>query len=240
MRKLLTAFCLIVAMSPCASFALDRTITVSGTAHVDVVPDYASVQIGVSTTGKTVAEALAKNGPAMKAVLRAIETSGVPRKDVRTESFEIKPVYQRLPNGDADTSRMIGYSADNEVNVGMTAMDKIGNVIDAAARAGATDTGRISFSLQNDEAVLNQVRAAAMRDARRKAEMLVAPEHKTVGELLVVGRGVSGLEEYEPRGLYSMSPVTAVAQAEMKFEGAQIVPGQVTISDTVTATFALQ
>jgi uncharacterized protein YggE len=122
----------------------------------------------------------------------------------------------------------------------MTAMDKIGDVIDAAARAGATDTGRIFFSLQNDEAVLNQVRAAAMRDARRKAEMLVAPEHKTVGELLIVGRGVSGLEEYEPRGLYSMSPVTAVGQAEMKFEGAQIVPGQVTISDTVTATFALQ
>ncbi|HEY8696570.1 MAG TPA: SIMPL domain-containing protein [Rhizomicrobium sp.] len=222
------------------AFAEDRTITVEGTAHLRVAPDRADIDIGVATNGKTVADALSRNAPVMQAVVQAIERAGVSPKDIRTNSFEVAPINPRLPNGDTDSSRTIGYSAINQLSISVVAMDRIGEVIDAAARAGATDTGRISYSLANDDAVLAQVRAEAMRDARRKAEELVAPEHKTVGELVAVGRGISGLDENLPTMLANFSgPVTAEPQAEMRF-GIQIVPGEITISATVVATFALQ
>jgi uncharacterized protein YggE len=228
----------LAATLPNPALADDRTITVEGTAHLRVAPNRADIGIGVAANGKTVADALSKNAPVMQAVVHAIERAGVSPKDIRTSSFEIAPVYPRLPSGEPDSSRTIGYTATNELSVRLTATDRIGAVIDAAARAGATDTGRISYSLANDDAVLAQVRAEAMRDARRKAEELVAPEHKTVGELVSVGRGISGLDENLPSAWSGFNgPAPEIAEIP---SGIQIVPGEITISETVVATFALQ
>jgi len=219
-------------------FALERTITVTGTAQTMVTPDHATIEIGVKTRGQTVGEAIRLNAPTMKAVIDALIASGIPRSDLQTESFEVEQAHPQLPNGAPDTEKTIGYDADNEIRVSLSAMDRIGEIIDTAVRAGATYTGQITFSIKNADPVLNQVRAEAMRNAREKAVALVEPEHKKVGELLAVGTGISGLREDFGRGYYASSPIAVVPTSGVV--ATEIVPQQIPISETVTATFALQ
>lgn len=229
---------MLVAPMPNSVHAQERTITVTGTARLQVPPDHADLDIGVSSDGKTVADALGKNAPLVKAVVQAMELAGVAPKNIQTHSFQIAAISPRLPNGDIDTSRTIGYSVTSELSVSLTEMNRIGEIIDVAARAGATDTRSISYSLTNNDAILAQVRADAMRDARRRAEQLVAPEHKTVGELLSVGRGISGSDDNLPTAFadFGGSLPSLMPLREMPY----IAPEEIRVSESVIATFALQ
>src|SRR5215467_6795651 len=155
--------------------ASEAGITVTGDGSVNVPPNYAQIGIGVTTRTKTVKEAVDTNSKRMAAITAAVRDAGIAEKDIQTARFSIQPVY--APAGSSVSQdaraepRLSGYNVSNQVTVTVREIGKIGDLIDRAVAAGATDVGNVSFFVSDPSKALDQAREAAIADARRKAEV---------------------------------------------------------------------
>ncbi|MDX6487320.1 MAG: uncharacterized protein QOF43_2473, partial [Gaiellaceae bacterium] len=124
-----------VGRSHAASAATDevnRTISVSGTGSVTVIPNRAHLSFGVETTGETATAALSANGGAMRKLIAAIRGAGIAPADIQTQQVSLSPTYS-----DDDQERIIGYGASNSVSVNVRKLADAGALIDKAVAAGA-------------------------------------------------------------------------------------------------------
>ena len=80
-----------------------RTITVSGSGSVTVVPNRASFSFGVTTQGRTAAAALAENATEMRKVIAALKDAGIAPADIQSaallERRRVDPRLHRLELG---------------------------------------------------------------------------------------------------------------------------------------------
>lgn len=158
-----------------------RTLNVTGTGMVTLTPDIAYVNIGVHNEMATATEAVAANNTQTQQVADSLKASGVDPKDIRTANFSIYPNVQYDPQ----TSQKIGttYVVDNTVYVTVHNLDKLGDLLDAAVKAGANSVNSIQFDLADKSAALKDARDKAVKDARSQAEGLAATSGVKLGDL---------------------------------------------------------
>jgi uncharacterized protein YggE len=157
----------------------EARIVVGGEGSVSVAPDFAQLRGGVTTRGKTAAEATDSNAKLMAAVIAALRSAGIEQKDIRTSQFSVQPIYA-LPQSSAE-QKVIGFGASNQVTVTVRQIGRVGEMFDRLVAAGATDVGNIAFLHSDPSKVLDQAREAAVADARRKAELYAHAAGLTLG-----------------------------------------------------------
>src|SRR5262245_16474595 len=108
------------------------TITVSGDGTVEVTPDRASFNFGVTTNGATADQALSRNSSEARAIIDALKKAGVDSSDIQTTQVSLWPQTSN------DGTRITGYQASNSVQV-TAALGKSGELVDAAVGAGANN-----------------------------------------------------------------------------------------------------
>jgi len=148
------------------------TISVSAVGQVDVQPDRAIVNIGVTTQGATAQEAVQQNANRMSSVISAIEGAGVSNSSIHTTYYSISP-QQSCCGGGAPT--ITGYQVTNQVQVtvlvpgsSMTQLgDRVGKVIDAASSQGANQFYGIQFTASTS--TLRQAQQTALQQAVKNA-----------------------------------------------------------------------
>lgn len=125
-------------------------ITVSASGDVEAEPDRAVVTVGVRASGESadaVTDELATGADRLR---DAFDDLGIPPEDVEEGQYRVHPARE----GDAE-----GFEGAHSFEVTVTAVDRVGEVVDAAIEAGADDVGRVRFALQEE------TRAALRRDA---------------------------------------------------------------------------
>lgn len=143
---------------------------------------------GVTSQGKTAAEALAENARAMERVIAALKRAGIADRDIQTSNLSINPVY-RDPNREAAMAArysgqpytppppeeqiptIIGYQANNSVSVRQRRLGDFGKVIDTLASAGANQINGPDFRLDNPDPALDQARRDAVKAAQARAAL---------------------------------------------------------------------
>lgn len=169
MRKAFAAAIVALAVFGQARADEARRLSVTGIGAVSAAPDIARATFGVTAQRPAAAEAFAEVARAMTDVLAAVAGAGVAAADVQTVELSLAPVY--AGGGDAPL-RLDGYAARQRVAVTVRALDRLGPLLDAAARAGATDFDGIGFDVADRGALDDAARAAAMADAAHAAEVL--------------------------------------------------------------------
>lgn len=157
-----------------------RTVTVTGTATIRSAPDEAIVSLGVQTQAGTAEEAMRQNAERMTDVVEALLDEGVVKEDLATSWVSL------YPRTSSDGLAVIGYTADNSVNVTIRDMGRIGRVIDRGIAAGANMSSGISFRLSDESRGVEQALAEAVRDARSKAQALADAGDAGLGALVRV------------------------------------------------------
>lgn len=170
-----------------------RTVNVSGTGVVNAEPDIAVVTLGVETQAEEAAAALTQNSEQVQALLDTLTGADVAEEDIQTQTVRLQPQYaqpadpnQPQTSDQPTTPAIIGYVATNTVEVRVRDLSTVGELLDATVQAGANQIQGIRFELSDPTAVLDQARAAAWQDARRKAEQLVALADATLGSVLTI------------------------------------------------------
>ena len=198
--------------------AAQDTVTVTGVGSVSMAPNEAQLSFGVETRGATAKAALDANGVTMRKLVAALRAAGA--RDLATQYVSVWPVTREAGGID-------GYSASNSVSA-TTDVDHAGDLIDAAAEAGANQISGPSMSRSDSDRVYRQALADAISDARERAEVLAKAAGRTVGKITAMAEGSSTPIPYYERAAAAVDSATP------------IVPGQQETSATVSVTFELR
>ncbi len=207
---------------------IEHTLHTSGYAEKRVVPDTATLNIGVVVQAETADEASNDNAAIMSDVIAELRAIGLEDNEIQTSFVSVNPVYNY------DGTRSIeGYSASNSVQVRTTNLDNLSEIIDRSAAAGANDIGSISFSASDElqEDFREELIAAAVEDASSKATILA--ENLNVE---IIGVHSSSLND-------NNGPIIYYDAAEVPTEEAAstpIQPGESTVSMSVQVTYLIE
>lgn len=191
-------------------------------------PDTARLRAGVSTTGATARDASAANRKLMAAVVAAAKAGGIAEKDIQTSRYSIQPVYDNRSNSSSQP-KITGYMATNNVVLTLRKLDEIGDLIDKLTDAGANSFGGVEFIVSDAGKLLDKVRAAALADARRKAQIYADAAGVKLGSLLSLSENIN-----MPRPVMYMARAAAAPAPETS-----ISAGENTLQVSVNATFEL-
>jgi uncharacterized protein len=179
-------------------------ISVSGEASVSVAPDLAQVEGGVTSEAKTAREASDANNAAMGKVLLALKGAGIDEKDYQTSRLSLQPQYAQATQGRTGVPQIAGYRASNRVTIKVRDVTKVAGVIDTLVGAGANEVGGINFVVTQASKALDEARAKAVADARRKAENLRQGRRRNAGRAAQHFRrgrvGPAGVPQQDGRG----------------------------------------
>jgi hypothetical protein len=204
-------------------------ITVIGQGEAFGQPDQAQVQVGVETFAPEVSQATSENEAAIQAIMDALTAQGIDAKDIQTTNYNLwaEQIY-----GDQGPEGIAGYRVNNQVNVTIRDIDKVGDVLTAVTEAGANSIYGVYFSVADPAALEDEARAAAVADARERAASLAELGGVQLGDVQIISE-VIGQAMPMPMGLgggFAMEQAAAPS----------ISPGQLSYNVQVQVTFAIK
>lgn len=180
----------------------ETLLLVEAEGYAEAMPDTLRITSGVVSTGSTAAEALAENNRGMQRILAALAAQGVSPEAVSSVNLSLEPQYPDDRSSERDV-RIIGYTAENDIEIAFDDFAAAERIISALFDAGANQVRGPNFSLQ-DEARVDAVKAAAERDAVRRARLEADNYAKALGmrvaRILRVSDRALGDNRYETRG----------------------------------------
>ena len=218
-----------MAMPSNAAAQPERTITVSGTGRVSVRPDIADLRLGVTITESTVDAARSASARVLNEVIARLKALDVADRDVRTSIVSVQPQYDYSQQ--SAPPRLVGYQFTNVVAATIRDIDKVGDAIDGALGAGATNVDQISFRVADQSAAEARAREAAVKDARAKADTMAAAAGVSI-------EGVAAIAESGIGPIPIPRPFERMAMAA-KDAGTPIEVGENEITASVTVTYLL-
>jgi hypothetical protein len=202
-------------------------IVATGTGTAKANPDVAYVSLGVITSGKRAQDASQANAATADKIMAALKKSGVAEKDIQTSNYSIQPVYRNN-----DFSKGIeGYQVSNVVRATVRKLASLGNVIDAGLDAGANNVQGVSFGLEERDAAEDKALDAAVREARRRADVMA----KAAGQRILGVLEIS--TAYEGRPVPLMAGFRG--EAAMAKVATPISPGELDVTATVTVVYTI-
>lgn len=211
--------------SPAMAAEPARVIEVTGEGRVAVVPDMATVVVGVTTEARQAAEAMTRNASAAARVVKALKGAGVEARELQTSALGLTPLWSRE---DQRQPRIVGYRATNMLRVKVRALDRLGALLDAVTQAGGNEIRGISLGLSDPAAAEEKARKRAVRDAIERADTLAAAAGVKRGPILSIVEGGGGA----PRPMLEMATARAAAQP--------VAAGEVEVTATVHLTVAIE
>ncbi len=231
MKRLVVAAMLIAApLAAQEAAGTPRTVTVNATGHVERAPDRVVLAFAAETTGKTAVEASQANARTMHQLLDALGNAGVPKDRIHTQRLSLQPQYAQPKPGERSEPQIIGYRAQNQVQVTLDQVDRAGAIVDAAVGAGANRVSGIWFELADPESARIDALRQAVSQAHAEAEAIARALGETLGPVL------SASTEGPP------SPLRMAARAmalEASAPPTAVEPGAIDVAATVHLVFSL-
>ena len=235
LRRLLPIALLALALLiPGSASAVERTVTVSGSATRTVPNDTASLGLGVSLERKSRAAALSATSARLRKVIAAAQAiPGVGEGDITTGRISVNRSFR----GEQPL-----YRASQGISVVLHEPAEAGNLVSAAIGAGATGTRGPQFFVGDPEAAYNAALTAAFDQAKSRATALAAQAGASLGVAISIAEGGSVEPQFTADApaakevCASPSPVATTKRCATP----PVKPGTSKVTATVSVIFALQ
>ena len=158
-------------------------ISVSGEGRSEARPDMATITIGVSTQAETARAALDENTARLGKVLEQLKASGIADRDLQTSGLNLGPMMDYSTDR---KPRVVGYQVSNQLTVRVRALETLGGVLDQTVSDGANEFRGLTFDLSEPGPAMDAARVAAVKDARRKAEMMAEAAGVKLGKVMSI------------------------------------------------------
>jgi uncharacterized protein YggE len=203
------------------------TLSLSAYGETKVVPDEATITLGVQTTAPVAAQAIAENADRMTAVTAALHRAGVADKDIQTSNLSLNAQYVYAAN---EPAKLTGYQASNDVTIVVEDLSRLGPAVDAVTAAGANQINGISFGLKDSSAAEDQARLAAVKALRAKAELYAGATGYRVSRLVSLSEG---------GGIEPGPVVPMMMKARMAAAPTPVAAGELTVRIDVNGLYEL-
>lgn len=202
-------------------------VVTQGRAELEVVPDRGEVVVQVETRAQAGGAAAEQNAQIIRAVLDTLRRGfGLTDRDLGTLGYSLRPQY--VYPGDGRPPSVVGFVANNLVRVRTRDLTRIGPIIDAAIRKGATGISSINFSASGEADLRRAAVSQAVANARRDAEAMATAAGGTLGDLIE-------LSNESVQYFKAQTQPVVMMEARAMAADTPIQAGEQTISATVTA-----
>ncbi len=206
-------------------------LSLSATGEVALVPDQATVSVGVISRGDTAADALRANARSMDGVFSELRRAGVAERDIQTSQLSVNPVYARYNSNSNEQPRIIAYEARNTVSALVRDLDRVGPAIDAMFEAGANSLNGVQFSSSRTAEARDEARRLAVANLNARRDLYAE----------AAGFDIVRILNFAESGSISPQPMAMMARAEFASDlGTQVAAGELTISATVSASWEIE
>ncbi|AEV85627.1 hypothetical protein ACWT_4605 [Actinoplanes sp. SE50] len=200
-----------------------ESVQVTGVGEVYGEPDLLTANFGVETTAPTVAAALDRADTAATRMRDALLRAGLTRTDLLTSSVDVNQARD-------NDGKATGYTVDQGITAEIRDLPKAGAILSATIAAGgdAARLNGVSFSIENDSALLATARSRAFADAKGKAEAYAKQAGRPLGRVVKVTESAPDLPAPGDQ-------IRAVSSAMFPADSpVPIEPGRQRLSATVT------
>lgn len=223
-----------------------RSVSVTGEGEVRVVPDEAIILMTVEMRDKTLMSAVDRNNKAVQAVTGlAKKKFKVAEKHVQADYVNIRPQYvdcrrDEEMTGKCDPTKIAYYQVARGIMIRLQNLQQFDRLLIEALDAGATHINEVEFRTTELRKHRDAARAMAAKAAREKAAAAAAALGAKLGQVttISVDTGYIGYRASSRRA----APMTQNAMMDTTSGGdsGEVSLGQISITATITATFALE
>ncbi len=223
-----------------------NTISVSGDAQINVVPDKISITLGVESINPNLYEAKSANDAGCAGILAVTQTFKINPKDVQTDYISIQPQY------DPHTGlTIVGYAVRRSIVITLRDISKFDALLNSAVDHGANAVLGVQFMTSDLRKYRDQARESAIKAAKEKADLLAGALGQKAGKAVSINEQQNGWWSSYGSYNYGWGRSNGYMQSQnvsqnMSSEvsggndsGATLAPGQTQVRATVQVTFEL-
>lgn len=154
------------------------TISVNGTGEAVMVPDIATFSFSVLAEAENASDAQDRSAESINAITAYLEENNVAENDIKTLSYNLSPKYEYIravcTEGFCPPSKqnLVGYTVSQTIEVRVRDTERAGDLISGVGGLGATNVSSLRFTVDDDDSMMEEARAAAITDAKEKAKRL--------------------------------------------------------------------
>ena len=201
----------------------NRTLTVSAQGSVSVDPDVAILHVGFETQPSDAKAAYAAGAATSNAIIAALKQAGVAESAIHSE-------WQRLNSASGKPHK---FTLEQQWTV-KTSPERAAELLDVAVTAGATSSGEIDWTVEDEKALEDQALDQAASRARSDAAGLAKSMGVHLGALVYVTNQINTSRPVAYIRTMSMSAQAAAPQP------LAIEPAKVSRNASVYAVYAIE
>lgn len=205
------------------------SVTVTGEAKMDAMPQVASFNASVSVSDDNKDTAVSSVNKKMTDLIASLKAFGIDEADIQTQSVT---TYENqgaeiliYPPRDLNQKK---WTASNSIEIKLRDTSKASALANLLNSSGATGVSGPNFAVDNTKTYDSELLNKAVADARTKAQNMAIAGGRKLGKMITVS-------EY---GVSQPIPYALEAKAGDS-RGAPIEPGTQTLYKTVTVTFEI-
>lgn len=214
------------------SNAQENTISVTGEAEQFIAPDTASISFSMTRKSKNLSEATDSVNKRISELIRSLKDDGVKESDIKTTGYNVNPQYVYLER----ERTFDGYRVTQSVQVKIRDLDNVNTVVTKIGKLEVDNVSGLTFFIDNDEKIQEDLREDAIKDAKKKASKLAKDLGVNLDDIVGFSEGGGG---YYPN-LYSKNGSFALESADFAPAPASIPAGENRLQSTVTITYTIK
>jgi uncharacterized protein YggE len=217
----------------------NRTIAVTTSADASAEADTVTVEIGFIEYGADQDSAYAAGSKTSNAIAAALKAAGIPQEAIQSESQNIGPVqnYGGDQNWTPAEKAQRKFQVQQSWSVKAAAAEGA-KVLDTAVKAGANQSGQMTWSVEDQDGLQAKAAKLALERARMIAQQMAGGLNATLGPL-VYGSNEAPAREQSLLRMGGGGGLALAAQAP-KVLPLSVSAHKVTASATVYAVFSIQ
>jgi len=219
----------------------NNSISMNGEGEVVAIADVAIFNFAVSESALKVEDAQKTAAEKINKALEYLKTQGIQEKDIKTTSYNVNPKYewkQGICNQnfcDGGKNVLTGYEVSQNIDVKVRDTSKAGEILAGIGSIGISNVSGLQFTVDDDEALKNEARAKAIKNAKDKAEAVA----KSLGiKIVKVSSFYEEIDQPMPYDGYGRGG--DMMEAKVASVAPEIPTGENKIISTVSVTFEIK
>jgi len=214
--------------------APESTLTVTGQGVISRAPDQAVLSVSIVTNDDNASRALSDNNAHYATLVAKIGAAGIAANAIRTTGLNTS-FNPRPEQVNPQYAARYGYVVSRYVQLTVNILDTTGAVIDAAASAGATTIGGVTYGFRDSRAVERAALAAAVSDASEQARAVAEAAHVRIVRILHIGDNTSPIV----RPLVTMDSTLSLARAAPALIPTTLPPSNLDVHASIAITYII-
>jgi hypothetical protein len=220
---------------------LPRHITVTGEAQVIVSADQVLVTVGLEASDLKLAAAKAAGEALLQKFLAVVKQHRLDPQHLQTEYMSIEPLFKWREGSQI----FAGYFVRRTVLITLADKTQLESLLTDLIEAGITQIHRVEFRTTELRRYREEARVKALQAAQAKAQTLAQVLNQKVGQPLVIQENKEGWRAVpwwgaSAAGSGPSQNVSTHLNETAESADQPALPGQVTVSASLTATFELE